>query len=511
MPYLPYNDEEQLKKQNQQNGQVNISGGSTTVNQAAQSVAAPKPVANSGTWTNLNSYLDANKDNAENMGSTIASNIDKQGTTARTGITNTTQDFNTQVDKNTLNNLSSAKFDSDSIVNQARTNAWDKQLNEDQVKRFNEVSNAQYKGPNSLDASQYYQDTDKAINKAKEYQTNAQSDEGRFNLLQEMFAKPTYSQGQKSLDNLLIQGNDKAKSSIQTSANSLNDLNDLWSKASTDASALANQRSADINDVRQYAQNTLSTNRDARTQEVDKDLKYAQDHWYDQQNQYKDLLGAYKGGDLNLTQEQARTLGLYQSPTSTPDNVSGKIQNQQQPQLVSNIYNLLKNTDPNAYLDTAAYDANKVVSKDAYAQLAALDRLANQYNNASTSRFNQGIEQAGTSDLTNNFSGQRFGTAAVQAGKDFNQNADNTNLQGDFGFEHQGWNVTGHAGANVGQYLKDPSSITTSWDKSGGGRVGADFHNSAGTDAMQGARGNLYSQIQQWLEDQGKNNLVKIK
>ena len=321
MPYLPYNFDEEQKKQQGQNAQPNISGASNVVSQGAQNVAAPKPVQRSGSWTNLNSYLDANKDNAQSMGNTISNNINDAGSQVRTGIQNSTNDFNQQVDKGTINNLTGAKSDSDSIVKQARTAAQDSQIADEQLKRFKEVSNASYAGPNTLDASQYYSDTQSKLNKAKEYQTNAQSDEGRFNLLQEMFSKPNYSQGQKNFDNLLISGNESAKTGIKTAADGLNDLQGSFDKANTDASDLAKQRLADTNSAKQYAQNLLTSNRDERTQEVNQSLKDIQGQWNNEYNHYNDLLSAYKGGDLNLTKEEAAKLGLLKE-AATPQNVS---------------------------------------------------------------------------------------------------------------------------------------------------------------------------------------------
>lgn len=409
MPYLPFSDLDEQRKKADQNGQVNISGGSTTINQAAQNIAAPKPVQRSGSWTNLNAYIDANKDNAESLGITISGNISNAGNQVRTGIQNSQDDFNSLADKGTISNLGTAKQDSDSIVRQARTSAQYNQIGDDQANRFKEVSNAAYKGPQSLDASQYYSDTQSKLNKAKEYQTSAQSDEGRFNLLKEMYNRPTYSQGQKNLDNLLLVGNQQAKTSIQNAATGLNDLQGSWDQAIGNAASTAKQRAADSDAVRQYAQDQLSSNRNERILEVDSDLADKQAHWADQYNHYNDLLSNYKGGELGLTREEANTLALKDSGQG--------------------LYNLLNGGPASYYLDLKNYDANKVVSKDQYAQLSALDRLANQFGSGSISKFSD-PSQAETLGLNNNFSASKFGEAASNADTAFNKYADNTNVEG---------------------------------------------------------------------------------
>ena len=81
-------------------------------------------------------------------------------------------------------------------------------------------------------------------------------------------------------------------------------------------------------------------------------------HWADQYNHYNELLSKYKGGELALTRDEANTLGLTGK--------SGQ-----------GIYDLLAGKPASNYLDLEGYDVNKVISKDQFAQLAALDKLAN--------------------------------------------------------------------------------------------------------------------------------------
>lgn len=503
MPYLPFLDEEK-KKADEANGQVNISGASNTINQASQNVAAPKPVGKSGSWTNLQSYLDANKDNAESMGNTIASNISNTGNEARQGIQDSQNDFNTKVEQNTLSNLGTAKADADNIVNKAKSAGYDSQIDDNQVNRFKDVSTAEYKGPNTLDASDYYQNAQSKINKSNEYKSNAQSDEGRFNILQEMFARPTYNQGQKSLDNLLIQGNNSAKSNIQNSANSLNDIQGKWDQANTDAANLAQQRTADINDVRNYSQNALTNNRNLRTSEVDADLKNINNQWNNEYNQYNDLLNNFKGGELSLSQEQANKLAL-----------SGD----------QRIYNILNGVSPSAYLDLKAFDANKVVDKNQFAQLAALDKLANQFGLGNSSKFSD-FEQAGTLGLNNNFDASRFGQAANSAQADFTDYAKNANATGTgsksesimesnmFGGRSQ--IGTAYADSTGNQTLENylagngPSLNTSHYTTNSGGQRNQEIDRSVNVAESQ-VKDQIYSQIMQMLAQSGHANQVKIK
>lgn len=555
MPYLPYLDEEQKKKA-EQNGQINLSGSSNTINQAAQSVApsAPKPVGRSGSWTNLDTYLNANKDNAETMGNTVASNISNAGSAVRTGLQNTQTDYNTLVDQGTIKNLDTAKLDSDNIVKQARTANQDNQINDDQVNRFKDISNATYAGPNTLNASQYYADTKSKLSKAKDYQNNAQSDEGRFNLLQEMYNRPSYSQGQKSFDNLLIQGNQQAKTNIKGAADSLSDLQSSWGQANTEAATVAAQRLAATNDARQFAQNSLSANRNKRSSEVDTSLADINSKWADEYNQYKKILSNYSGGDLELTKDQAEKLGVLQQlapSTTTTTTMSQKMTPNVQGPIYAQtkLFNALKNTPASSYLDLQAFNANKVIDKDQFAQLSALDKLANQYGLASSSKF-KADSQAGTLGLHNNFDASRFGVEATKQQNDFNNYAQTADFSSD-GENTQSWNYgpggtlkdsltrKAHLNANLANVLKQGgyNTDTTSGLYTNDSLIGAPLNDlltkgfgsvvdgggdlwrdgsseaarAASETAFNQARGGLFSQLQAALDNQGFSNRIKIK
>ena len=440
MPYLPtsFLDEEQAKA-----NALNVSGPSGTATPGAQTTSAPKPVKNSGSWTNLNSYLDANKDSAQQMGNTVATKISDQGTKTAGLITDSKNDFTSKADAGTISNLSGAKDDATSIVGAAKGNVAGNQITSDQINRFKDISNAAYKGPADLSGSDYYATAAENLTKANNYKNSATTDEGRFGLLEEFFARPTYSQGQKNLDNLLIQGNSDAKNAIQGSAQGLAGLQTAFDDANNYATNLAAGRTSASNDANAFARNNLISNRTARTEEVDADLANIQNQWSNEYNDYNQLLSGYDGGKLVLTPEQAARLNLTKG--------SGQ-----------GIYNLLNGVPASNYLDLAAYDANKVVSKDQFAQLAALDQLANQFGGNSISKFSD-PNLAGTLDLTNNFNASRFGDAANQAETAFNTYAANTNVNGtgygrdaysvNFGLDNKYTNAQATIDANLADYL----------------------------------------------------------
>lgn len=493
MPYINQTDDEELKKQQEaQSGTpTNISGQS-----AVLSTEAPSKMGgakDSGSFTNLNQYLDANKENAGQMGTKIASDITGQGQATRTGIQDTSAEFNQLADQGTLAGLDKAPEEARNIVNQAKTGAKNTQIDQNQISRFGEIANAQYKGPQDLTGTTKYSNTAQQYEKAQQTAKNASSDEGRFNLLKDAYARPTYSQGQQNLDNLLLTGNQGAKENIQSAATSLNDLSGLWSGAQSNAAQLASQRQAATNAAREGSRANALEARTSRNTEVQSDLANQQANWANEYNQYKDLLGGYKGGDLNLTRQQADRLAL---------NDSGQ-----------GVYNLLNGTQPESYLDLKAFDANKVVSQDQFAQLKALDQLSSQFGNPAMSQFTDEA-QAGTLNAQNAFDASGFGRAATNANEAFGQYSRDNKGEG-YGTKTESRNegraaqVNMLASQSLADYLGGKGNVAT--QMLGSEQLDTAEGRRSYDAAMASAKGAMYERLQAMLNEQGYQNRVRVK
>lgn len=494
MPYINQDDEE-LKKQQEQavaGAPQSISGQSSVLSTEKPSkIGGPK---DSGSFTNLNQYLEANKENAGQLGAKIASDITSQGESARTNIQGASEEFNQLANQGTLKGLDTAKEESENIIKQARTGAKNAQIDPNQLSRFGEIANAQYKGPQDLTGASKYNPAAQSYQKAQESAKSTGSEEGRFNLLKSAYARPTYSQGQQNLDNLLLTGNQQAKSDIQTAASSLSDLQGLWTGAQNTAAQTAKERQAAIDAVREGSRSSALGARAGRTSEVQSDLSAQQAAWANEYNQYKDLLGAYKGGDLNLTQEQANRLALGGSGRG--------------------LFNILNGTQPESYLNLQAFDPNKVVSQDQFAQLRALDQLATQFGNPATSQFTDEA-QAGTLNAQKAFDASGFGRAATNANEAFWQYAKEARGEG-YGTKRESRNVIGGAA-----YVDMLASQALADYLGGKGNVATQLLGSSQLDTAEGrrsydaavasAKDAMYARLQAMLNEQGYQNRVRIK
>lgn len=484
MPYINQPDDEELKKQQeaQASSPTSISGQSAVLSTDAPSNKGG--AKGSGSYTNLNQYLDANKENAAQLGSGIATHISNQGNEARTGIQNTEADFQQLADKGTLQGLDRAADESKNIIQQARTGTKDNQINQTQASRFGEIANAEYKGPQDLTGSSLYENTSKQYQKALDTRTNAGNEQGRFSLLKDAYARPTYSQGQQNLDNLLLTGNTQAREAVSNAAVGLGDLESRWAGAQTNAAALAAQRKAATEAARAGAREGLVSNRSARASEVDADLAAKQAQWGSEYDRLNNILSSYGGGDLELSQADINKFGL-----------TGAGQG---------LYNTLSGTNPASYLDLKAFDANKVVSQDQFAQLAALDQLGTKFGTANLSRFTD-PSQAGTLSLENNLDASALGRAATAQDSQFQDLARRTNIEGTASEYAPGQGsmpggtaplLTSSMQANLANYLQDAGNSSMT-------RINDRLDNQA--------IANFMAQLNSILDSQGYNNRVKVK
>lgn len=110
---------------------------------------------------------------------------------------------------------------------------------------YQALTNAKYTGPSSLSDSQslYNQvqgQTQGAVDKANASKTEG----GRFALLDNYFSNPNYSQGQKSLDNLLIQNDPASQQAFAQVQQNATGLQQNANQANIDLANYANQNAA---------------------------------------------------------------------------------------------------------------------------------------------------------------------------------------------------------------------------------------------------------------------------
>jgi hypothetical protein len=224
-------NQEDNNEENQQNGPQQVSSGEAATVGGGMSAG---PGTKSGRFTNISNYLKANQGYNQQGGGLagkIAGNIKEQGNQASQNINKAKSEFEQNAQANRT------QFDS-GLVNNALNNATDFAQNDQNVTNFQKQLNAKYSGPEALQNANLLQ------NQAQNVQNltaQTASEGGRYNLLRNMFNKPTYSTGQQKLDNLLLQGNRNQLKSLTGTRTIGNQVNNAANAATNDAIAKAQQ------------------------------------------------------------------------------------------------------------------------------------------------------------------------------------------------------------------------------------------------------------------------------
>lgn len=235
MPYAakPMLDDEN-QKQNEQNG-VNISGGgganfATGVPGQESSGASNK--RSSGQYANIQSYLDVNRDQADQMGGKIAADVGTKAEDAQNRI----NDFSSKAP-------TVQAYDPNEAINNAQS------LTAEQKAQYQQNRNTGgYAGPATVDKVEGYGDTQSAASKAASAVKNAGTESGQQQLLKETYSKPSYSQGQNRLDQVLLQNSAGSKQALEGVTNKYADLDKLFSTAETNVGNAINSATTQANE-----------------------------------------------------------------------------------------------------------------------------------------------------------------------------------------------------------------------------------------------------------------------
>jgi hypothetical protein len=198
-------------------------------------------------FQNLDKYLQAN--NAKDFGGQFTGKVQNELTNAGTQMQGAGEQFKSQV-AGANPNLASQSQISQAIANPETA---DKE-------QFAQWRDQQYTGPNSLADSEdawnkYWSGTQKAGNVAK----GLNSEAGRFGLLDQYFGRPSYSSGEKGLDNYLLQNSGSGRD-LRGIQKGVSDLQTQGTKGAESLGNLATTKAGLVNQNRQDVRGAIGIN-----------------------------------------------------------------------------------------------------------------------------------------------------------------------------------------------------------------------------------------------------------
>lgn len=224
----PDSTDDQLNQQNknQISGESTGTGSSAPIAGGGSSTAAPtQEQRSSGSFTNLNQYVEANKDQAQGLGNKVEQNVQGAANQGLSQLNNAQQNFNTQEQAAGVNPNDYSTDKVTNVGNAIINSGGAAQSDIDSFKQA-QASNAAFQAgtdtaPKALTDSTDYQTAKSSLDNAAQNAQLTGTESGRNTLLRQTFQRPDYSQGQTSLDQLLTQNSPENRQTFQNLRDSL--------------------------------------------------------------------------------------------------------------------------------------------------------------------------------------------------------------------------------------------------------------------------------------------------
>lgn len=382
-------------------GSGDIQGADGTASEAAQS-QAPEEGGGSG-FTNISQYLSENTEQASNLANRVGGIVQGQGNEASDAITGAQESFNQDVQDNTV------QYNQD-LANQAADTSFQGFADDAQAEEFRRMVNANYQGPASLEATDYYNPAAQSVQKAQTTAGQLDSDAGRKSLLQQIQEGKRANGGVTSLNNLLLSNSPEAKQILDQSRTGISDLDERLAQIAQQSGLDAEQAKALTAQTKQDIQNRFlsdqgvvnqfKTDVDARTQQAIADAQAKQDA-------VKNAVAQ----NAALTDEQLQYLGISSDQYSKLLADRNYYRDKWGKDNYNDLSRYISTTDPSSILNR-----QNVASAEDYARNAALSDLLGINNDFLLDESLAGTANLDTFDL--NLAGAQGDINAARAAQE---------------------------------------------------------------------------------------------
>lgn len=313
MAVLPFDLDEEERQRQEQGGNVQLAGegvGGTPGGGdegGAPTGASPQQAGTSG-FTDVNAYLDANKDQALGMADRIGTKLEGEASTIRGDIDTSNLNFRKKVDDNT------ERLDQD-LLGRASADPLAFSKNADDVARIKKMRDAQYGGPGGLEDAEDFGALTEKVSAAAARGRGVDSETGREALLSSIMTNPT--KGMLSLDNLLIGANPGARERLSNAAKPFAELDAYLDTTGKDAGAYVDAARKATADTRTGVNTGLESTRGRLDTELNTKFADTKTRATTESGAAQEKLKNYLSGGVNsLTPRDLEILGIDQATAS---------------------------------------------------------------------------------------------------------------------------------------------------------------------------------------------------
>ena len=281
---------------------ISSSAGSTSKS------AAPKS-ASSGSGPSFQNYAKANQGKAqENLNSDVAKNVAKAGQVATNTINQSTTQFGKRVEQGSLANRENAVQDVSNVTNAARNIQAGAGVDDEQKKRFQEVINARYQGPESLRQAGLYQIAADKTGAAQTAIDRTGTAAGREDLLKNMYEKRgAYNTGLNKLDSALLNASQQGVQNLQNVAKAQGNIGQKLDQAQIGSANLAGNRTKEIKGIQEQARTSFSEGKKAEEAATEERLSTVIKDWDKLPEYYRDIIRNKEKNNIAMANEEVNS------------------------------------------------------------------------------------------------------------------------------------------------------------------------------------------------------------
>lgn len=318
-----------------------VSAESSTISAPTVKAMPTAQKAGTGTFANLRSYLQANQGNR--IASAASQRLTGLTTGAQKGIKQAESAFGKQVEAGSLANRESALQDVAATIGAARqvtalptppsaapapaptqtpvTTPTAPQPTEEpivpsyftpeQERRFADIINAEYAGPQSLQQAGLYQSAEQKTRAAQQALRNIGSASGRETFLRDIFARGRdYTEGQARLDALLLNVSPEAVGRLKEQATQTGDITSQLQRAENVSRALALGRTTELSDIQRQAREEYEKQRLEELTSTEKNIAAAKLQGQELGTYMQNLFKNANNKPVDLSATEASILGI---------------------------------------------------------------------------------------------------------------------------------------------------------------------------------------------------------
>ena len=283
------------------------SGGSTP---ATTNKKAPK--ASSGTFTNIQKYVDKNKPQAQKMAESSLEGIRKTQENVKRQQQSALQDFTTTAQASGLQNTEQQVGQLRDYASQQAGLTTAETPAQMTDRQFQDIINAKYSGPRNLtETGNIYQQSLEQANKAGRVGELAQSAQGREQLLREQNTRggKQYTRGASQLDNLLLGRQTEQLGQMEAAGREIGSSRDLMSQLTGQASAVAGQTAEGVMATKNLARQEFASIANERQGQIDSRVGDVIENWDKLPAHFREALSR-PDGTVDISKVEAATLGV---------------------------------------------------------------------------------------------------------------------------------------------------------------------------------------------------------